>query len=87
MTYKFLTLFFFFAFVQLLSCKTENKNDSQNDLRTTVNDSIAKKTKDSLDLVREIEEEAKPVYIDAYKKVMEIKTNIELAEKGDLNKT
>ena len=87
MTYKFLTIIFFIAFVQLLSCKTENKNNNQKDSTTTVTDSIAQKTKDSLELVSEIEEEAKPAYIDAYKKIMEIKTNVELAEKGDLNKS
>lgn len=41
-----------------------------------------KRRNDSIQAVREIEELAKPAYIDAYKKVNEIKMNVKLAEKG-----
>ena len=87
MSLKFFSIIFLIVSLQS-ACQTNNKDNTQKKLKTTTQiDSQAQKTKDSLELVREIEEEAKPVYIETFKTVHEIKTYVEMAEKGEVNKS
>ncbi len=86
MSLKFLSIVFLIASLQS-ACQTKIKDNTEKQIKpTTQIDSQAQKTEDSLKLVREIEEEAKPVYIETFKTVHEITTYVEMAEKGEVNK-
>lgn len=49
--------------------------------------SQVEKAKDSRNIRKEVEEEARPVYVETFKTVYEIKTYVEMARKGKMSKS
>ena len=68
----------FLALIIFISCQNSTNLDRQ----SVVEDSLRRERLDSVKLVREIETEAKPAYIEAYEAVQDMKDKIRLSEQG-----